>query len=107
MSFLPNDALSTSRYIKILMDSGASGSIIDDSFVLINKFNARKTSANKWSTMAGLILILCEAEVNIKLPKLNVTVHVFAPFHVTTQKSNYDVIFDQDLLWKLGINLDF
>ena len=29
------------------------------------------------------------------------------PFHITSQKSNYDVIFSQALLWELGINLDF
>ena len=49
----------------------------------------------------------CKAEVKIELPELNVTAHIFASFHVTSQKSNYDAIFGQDLLWELGINLDF
>ena len=38
MSVLQNDVHSTSRYIKILMDSGASASIIHNSFVRTNKF---------------------------------------------------------------------
>ena len=33
--------------------------------------------------------------------------HFFAPFHVTNKKSNYNVIFGQDLLRKFGLNLDF
>ena len=95
MSVLQNDVRSTSRYVKILMDSNASASIINNSFVRANKFNTRKTSANKWSTMAGSFLMSCEAEAKVKLPKLNVTAHIIAPFHVTSQKSNYNVIFGQ------------
>ena len=82
------------------MDSSTSVSIIYDSFVRTNKFNTRNTSANKWSTTT-VFSTLCKAEVKIKLPELNVTVHSFAPFHVSSQKSNYD------LLRELGINLDF
>ena len=43
MSVLQNDIHISSRYAKILMDSGASASIIHDSFVRTNKFNRRKT----------------------------------------------------------------
>ena len=107
MNHLQNDVCSTSRYVKILMDSGASISIIHDSFICTNKFNTRKTSANKWSTMAGSFSTLCKVEVKLKLPELNFTAHIFAPFHVTSQKSNYDVIFRRDLLQELRINLDF
>ena len=80
------------------MDCIASASIIHNLFVRTNKFNTRKTPANKWS--------MCEAEVKIKLPELN-TAHIFGPFHVTSQKSNYHVIFGQDLLQELRINFDF
>ena len=107
MSILQNEVGSTSKYVKILMDSRASASIIHDSFVGTNKFNTTKTSKNKWFTMAGSCLTSCEAEVKIKLPELNLMTHIFAPFHLTSQKSNYNVIFDQDLLQELGINLDF
>ena len=54
--------------------------------------------------MAGSFLTLCKAEVKIKLSELNFMAHVFAPFHVTSQKSNYDVIYGQDLLRDLGTN---
>ena len=80
MSILQNNIQSISRYVKILMDSGASVSIIHDSFVCTNKFNIRKTSANKWSTMAGSFSTPCKVEVQIKLPQLNFTAHFFASF---------------------------
>ena len=89
------------------MDSGASVSIIHDLYVSTKKFHTRKTSANKWSMMAGSFSMSCKAEVKIKLAELNFTAHTFAPFHTTSQKSNYDVIFDLDLLQHLGIKLDF
>ena len=103
MSVLRNDVRSKSRYVKILMDSGASASIIHDQFVRTSKINTRKTSANKWSTMAGSFSTSCEVEVKLKLPELNVTAHIFAKFYVTSQKSNYDVIFDRDLLQELSL----
>ena len=104
MSVLQNDEIGNSRYVKILMDSSARASIIQDSFVCRNKLNTSKTSANKWSTMAGSFLTLREAEGKIKLPEFNATAHIFAPFHATSQKSNYDVSFGRDLQQELGIN---
>ena len=57
--------------------------------------------------MAGSFLLLCEAEVKIKLPEQNFTAHVFSPFHVTSQKSNNGVICGWGLLQELRINSDF
>ena len=54
-----------------------------------------------------IFLTSCEAKLKIKLPELNLTAHNFAPFHVTSQKSNYNVIFGQDLLQELGLKSDF
>ena len=66
-----------------------------------------KISANNWSTITGSFSKLCKAEVKIKLPESNLMAHIFAQIHITSQKSNYDVIFGQDLLQELGINLGF
>ena len=57
--------------------------------------------------MVGSFSTFCKAEVKIKLSELYVTVHIFASLHVTSQKSNYNVIFGRNLLRELGINLDF
>ena len=83
------------------MDSGESASIIHDSIVRTNKFNTKKISANKWSRMAETVSTSCEAEIKIELPVVNFTAHIFAPFHVTSQKNNYNVIFGRDLLRNL------
>ena len=102
MGVTQNFALSMSRYVKILMDSSESASIIHKLYVSINKFNS-----NKWSTMARSFLTSFEAKVKIKFPELNEISHILAPFHVMNEKSNYNVIFGRDLLQELGISLDF
>ena len=106
MNVLQNDLRIASRYVKILVDNGASASIIHDSFVCMNKYNNRKTYKNDKFTMAGSFSTSYEAEVKIKSPEVNFTALIFAPFHVTSQKSSYNVIFDPDILRELGINLD-
>ena len=57
--------------------------------------------------MAGSFSTSNEAKIMLKMPELNVTAHISAPFHVTTKKSNYNVIFGRDLLQELRIQLDF
>ena len=57
--------------------------------------------------MDGSFLTSCEAEVKIELTKLNFMAQIVAPFHVTSQKLYYNIIFGQDIPWKLDINLDF
>ena len=74
------------------MDSDASTLMILDSFAGTNKFNTRKTFANKWSTMAETFSTSCKTEVKLKLPELNVTAHIFALFHVTSHNNNFNVI---------------
>ena len=80
-----------STNVKILMDSGASASIIHKSYVSKNNFITRKSSANQWSSMAGSFSTSHKAEITLKMPELDVTAHISAPFHLTTKKNNYDV----------------
>ena len=53
--------------------------------------------------MAWAFLTSRKTEVKRKLPKLNVTVHIFALFHISSKKSNYNVIFDQDYFGNLEL----
>ena len=92
--------------VTILMDSGASALIIQESYVSKNNIITSKLSANKWSTMAGSFSTSRKAEITLKIPELNVTARTSAPFHMTTKKSNYDVIFGRHLLRELGLQLD-
>ena len=95
------------KYVKVLLDSGASASIIHQSYVRKNNYDFRKTSANAWTTMAGSFSTSYETTINLTLPELNPTAHISAKMHMTENKSNYDVIFGRDLLRELGISLDF
>ena len=79
-------------YVKILMDSGASASIMHESYVSKYNLITRKTSANKWSKMVGSFSTTHKAEITLKMPELNVTANISAPFQVTTKRSNNDVI---------------
>ena len=56
--------------------------------------------------MAGSFLMLSEAENKYKFPKINANTQIFALYQVTSQKSHYNIIFCQGLLWELGISLD-
>ena len=85
------------------MDCSTSSSIIDESYVSKNNFITRKTSANKWSTMAGYFSTSRKVEITFEMLELHITAHISVPFHMTTIKSNYDVIFGRDLLQELGI----
>ena len=49
--------------------------------------------------MAGSFSTLYKAEVKIKLPELNVMAQIFAPFHVTSQKCNNNLIFFTTGIW--------
>ena len=41
------------------------------------------------------------SHIKFKMPELNGTVHISEPFHVTTKKSNYNVILGKVLLREL------
>ena len=57
--------------------------------------------------MAGTFKTTRTAYVTLKLPELNHTAEIATEFHVTKQKSAYDIIFGRKLLKELGIVLDF
>ena len=105
MSPKQNGVRWSNTYVKILMDSGDSASIIHKSYISKNNFITKGTSTNKWSTMAGSFSMSHEAEITFKMPELNVTAHISVPVHMTTKKSNYNAIFGGD--WELGIQLDY
>ena len=94
-------------YVKILLDSGASASIINEKYARKKNYFLRKTSSNTWTTMAGSFATSYETEVKLQLSELFRTAHISAQFHVTKQESAYDLIFGRNLLRELGIILNF
>ena len=97
---------STDRTVKILLDSGASASIIRHTYVRKNKL-ATKNVTNQWTTIAGTFNTNQIVNINLKLPELNSTAEIKVEYHVTKNESNYDIIIGKNLLRELGIILDF
>ena len=76
------------------MDSGSSVLILHKPFVSKNNFVVLKTSENQLSTMAGSFPTSHQVKMKLKLPWLDIMLHISTPFHL-------------DLIWELGIWLDF
>ena len=73
---LTPDAPGQSTYVKILLDSGASASIINEKYVRKKNYYLKKTSSNTWSTMAGSFATSYETEVTLQLSELFHTAHI-------------------------------
>jgi len=94
------------RTIKILLDSGASASIVRKD-VLHVRHKILKDKKNKWSTMAGTFNTTSVTEIMLKLPELNHSAEIYAKCHLTDNLLNYDLILGRDILHELGIIFNF
>ena len=94
------------KTVKILLDSGASASIVHHSYVAKNAFVKNQTK-QEWATMAGTFKTTRVANVKLRLPELNPTAVLNVQCHVTKQESNYDIILGRGILRELGLKLDF
>ena len=99
-------ATANKHILRILLDSGASASIINSSYVLRKELQ-KNNDTHEWTTMAGTFKTTRLAEIKIKLPELSDTAEINAKCHVTKQKSKYDLILGREILRELGIALDF
>ena len=91
--------------VKILVDSGASASIIYERFVSdLPRQTARGVT---WSTMGGQFETADIRKTQLCLPELNSTALINVEVHITNQDSKYDVILGRDLCGQLGIEIDF
>ena len=97
----------TYNNLKILIDSGASGSMIHSRYLNKNKLKQNAKQTTVWTTMSGEFRTLATAKLNFTLPELSPTAKFTTKFYVTTQKSNYDIILGRDTLRQLGIKIDF
>ena len=68
--------------IKILLDSGASASIVRKD-ILHERHKILKDKKNKWSTMAGTFNTTFVTEIILKLPELNHSAEIYAICHLT------------------------
>ena len=96
---------SKARTIKMLVDSGASASIIRKD-VLYERHKILKDKKNKWSTMVGTFNTTFVTN-HIKLLELNHSTEIYAKYQLTDKLLNYNLILCRDVLHKLGIIFNF
>ena len=91
--------------LKILLDSGASSTLIQASKA--QALTKIKTDSTKWTTSSGSFHTTQKVEVNIALPELSNNRTICAHVHVAPKLNEFDMIIGRDLLSKLGITLNF
>lgn len=97
---------SNAQKVKILFDSGASMSIVNDNLIPL-QWRTRQQQTTVWTTVAGKFETSTVAVVSFKIPTLHETKIIQSSMHVAPQMSKYDIIIGRDLLQDLGIMLNF
>ena len=93
------------KHLRVLLDSGASGSMIHSSFIDPQQINSQDKT--QWATMSGTFVTRGRVKVGLKLPEFDPGITIKTRLNVTDQKGSYDIILGRDILRKLGITLDF
>ena len=93
------------KTLRILLDSGASSSIIFyQSHMNLSLVDSQST---KWNTSAGPFHTNKRAQIQFRLPEFNQTAVIKTHVHVSMTTSTYNMIMGRDLLHELGIDLQF
>ena len=90
--------------VKILLDSGASATLINKDKV---PHKSTPTIETNWETMAVNFKTQSKPKIGFSLPELNPTAVIHTEVHITEHMANYDMIIGRDLLHKLGFILNF
>ena len=94
------------RPVKILLDSGSSGSIISSKHV--KHLNCTPTGDQQWTTKAGSFNTSRKAMVSFILSELQPEKTITWEFHVDEGRTtHYDLLIGRDLLNEVGIDLLF
>ena len=92
--------------VKILLDSGSSGSIVSKKHV--KHLKCARTGPQKWTTKAGNFQTKRTAMVSFILPELHQDKTLTWEFHIDeSQSTHYDLLVGRDLLNAVGIDLLF
>ena len=90
--------------VKILLDSGASATLVNKSKI---PGNVKKAEATKWDTMAGTFQTDSVANLKFSLSELNPTASIRTDVYAVDDMQNYDMIIGRDLLNQLGFVINF
>ena len=91
--------------IVILLDSGASASIMKESFA--KKLRTKNDEHTSWTTAAGKLRTSQKCQTRFELPEVSNTMVIQTPIHLTKHLDRYDMIMGRDMMKELGIKLDF
>ena len=94
------------RTIKILLDSGASASIIQYNCVEKLRLKQQRDPL-KWKTAAGELSTNYQVDIEFSLPELHESRMVQWTVHVTKTCGNYDLILGRDIMRELGLTFSF
>jgi hypothetical protein len=93
------------KNITILLDSGASRSVINER--LVQQSKCTRNEIVHWNTVAGSFETNKKAEVSFRLTSLQERRIISSVVHVSPELDTYDMILGRDLLQDLGIILNF
>ena len=91
--------------IRILFDSGGSGTVLSKKFA--KKLRQDKCPTVEWTTMAGKVSTSKKAKVQFSLPEFFEDRLIEWRVHLADSLGNYDMIIGRDMLSELGIDLHF
>ena len=91
--------------IRILFDSGGSGTVLNKKFA--KKLRQDKCPTVEWTTMAGKVSTSKKAKVQFSLPEFFEDRLIEWRVHLADSLGNYDMIIGRDILSELGIDLHF
>ena len=66
-----------------------------------------KSKEAKWSTLVGTLHTTHKCKIEINFPQISPTHNIHWDVHMTTNKSQYDLIIGRDLMSQLGIDIKF
>ena len=97
----------TIHKLRVLLDSGASATLISKSHV--KRLLVIPTEKSCWDTRAGVLTTHGKCEIKFSLPEFFTNRIIEWPVHVDDcpNSHRYDMIIGRDLLEELGISLDF
>ena len=91
--------------VRILFDSGASKTLVKESFC--TKLRTKESTTTAWNTMAGTFHTNKTAKIQFALPEFNDTAVIEHKAHVTKNLGNYDIIVGGNLLKTIGMDIKY
>ena len=98
--------------LKVLLDSGSSGNLISDEFLLqphqlLAHHKPYDKDETKWQTGAGVFHTHHKTELAFKLPEFSNSRECKAEFKLSSKLCSYGAIIGRGLMTSLGININF